>query len=190
MPSNPGVTRKNEFRSGHARVLVRRVRDCMRASLGDSYSDRFETGHGRQTFTEILQCLEDHWPRVADHGVGHRTSGNDLRIRSRAEEKQKLQNVARILQKFTAVDAACLADSFGLMYTGRTCKPLTAEEERYRQPIEDRTMRDDEARRVLEGLQAREPFYTRVDWIRWLAALANLYREVMEHISPGPNRRV
>ena len=95
----------------------------------------------------------------------------------------------RIFQKIAAVDAACSADSVGLMYTGRTCKALNAEEERYRQLMEDRTMRDDEAGRVLEGLQVREPFYTRrLDTVRGGPGQHVPGRDGAHF--PGPNRRV
>ena len=96
----------------------------------------------------------------------------------------------RILSKFAAVDCGAAAESFGRMYTGRACKDLTAEEERYRRHIEDLTMRDEEAARVLRDMNYEEPFYTRVEWIQAVAALANSFRDDMRRMCPGPNRRV
>ena len=99
----------------------------------------------------------------------------------------------KILSKFSVVDHTRSASAFGVLYTGRDCKELTAEEERYRGYIEDLTMRDADAARVMEHLDIQDPFYTRVEWIRAIAviaALANTFRDDMKRLCPGPNRQI
>ena len=91
----------------------------------------------------------------------------------------------KILGKFSVVDRTSSASAFGALYNGRTCKELTAEEERYRGYIEDLTMRDDDAASVMEQLDLEEPFYARVEWIRAVAALANSFRDDMTRCALG-----
>ena len=90
---------KKKCRSAYApRVRVRRIRDRLLTSPGDASGVRFETGRVRccrQSFAQILRCLEDHLHRLAGHGVGHHTLGNNLRVCDRAEEKQKLLILAQ-----------------------------------------------------------------------------------------------
>ena len=96
----------------------------------------------------------------------------------------------KLLNKFVVVDANCSARSLGKYYDGGKCAPLSAEEERYRRLLEHRTMRESVAQRLLDEIKLDEPFYTRLEWIRALAALANVYKDEVGRISPGPNRRV
>ena len=92
----------------------------------------------------------------------------------------------KVLSKFAAVDAKCSPRAFGVLYCGRVCRQLTAEESRYRVYIEDRTMRDEDARKILDELNIEEPFYTRLEWIRCVAAVANMFREEVGRMCPGP----
>ncbi|CAE7810987.1 unnamed protein product [Symbiodinium sp. CCMP2592] len=96
----------------------------------------------------------------------------------------------RLLSKFAAVDTKCSARSLGRCYDGGFCQPLNAEEERLRRQLEDRTMKEGVAQRILDEIKLDEPFYTRVEWIRAIAALTNVYKDEVRKVSPGPNRRV
>ena len=96
----------------------------------------------------------------------------------------------RLLSKFAAVDKERNPVSFGAMFDGNNARPATAEENRYRGYIEDLTMRDEEARRIIDSLDYDKPWYLRIEWIRALAALANVYRQDMQRMCPGPNRRI
>ena len=95
-----------------------------------------------------------------------------------------------ILSKFSAVDHTYDAASWGHVFHGRSCKGLTVEESSLRQKIEDRTMRVTTAEQILSQLDPSRPFYTRVEWIRSLAALASVFRDEVSRLAPGPNRRI
>ena len=58
----------------------------------------------------------------------------------------------KLLNKFVVVDANCSARSLGKYYDGFKCAPLSAEEERYRRLLEDKTMRESAAQRLLDEI--------------------------------------
>ena len=95
-----------------------------------------------------------------------------------------------ILSKFSAVDHTYDAASWGHVFHGCSCKGLTVEESSLRQKIEDRTMRVTTAEQILSQLDPSRPFYTCVEWIRSLAALASVFRDEVSRLAPGPNRRI
>ncbi|CAE7494712.1 unnamed protein product [Symbiodinium natans] len=89
----------------------------------------------------------------------------------------------RLLAKFAAFDGDSAAASWA-MFKGVINQPVTAEEKRYRAHIEDLTMRDADAQRIMETLDYSTPWYLRVEWVKALAALANVYRDDMHRIAP------
>ena len=96
----------------------------------------------------------------------------------------------RLLAKFTAVDATCSAARWGRAHDGGACAQLTYEEARTQRQIQDRSMRLRTAESFLANLDPSKPFYLRLDWIKALASLASVYKQEVERISPGPNRRI
>ncbi|CAE7614134.1 unnamed protein product [Symbiodinium necroappetens] len=58
--------------------------------------------------------------------------------------------------------------------------------------VDTKTMKQGVAQRILDEIRLDEPFYTRVEWIRAIAALTNVYKGEVHKVSvsPGPNRRV
>ena len=51
-------------------------------------------------------------------------------------------------------------------------------------------MREEEAKRIMDSLDYDKPWYLRIEWIKALAALANVDRQDMSRMCPGPNRRI
>ena len=96
----------------------------------------------------------------------------------------------RLLAKFTAVDATCSAARWGRAHDGGACAQLTYEEARTQRQIQDTSMRLRTAESFLANLDPSKPFYLRLDWIKALASLASVYKQEVERISPGPNRRI
>ncbi|CAE7205271.1 unnamed protein product [Symbiodinium sp. CCMP2592] len=96
----------------------------------------------------------------------------------------------RVLAKFAAVDTAVGPEAFGKIFSGGKAKHLTAEEERFRRHVEDRSMRQHDAQRLLNELDDEKPIYTRLEWIQLIAAVANVFRDDMTRLCPGPNKRV
>ncbi|CAE7414269.1 unnamed protein product [Symbiodinium microadriaticum] len=96
----------------------------------------------------------------------------------------------RLLCKFTAVDSTLDAGAWGKFFDGRNSPPLTAAEIKFRNQIEDRSMRQTEAVRLLEGLDPTTPFYSRTEWVQMLAAVVSVHRQEADRLAPGPNRRI
>ena len=95
-----------------------------------------------------------------------------------------------VLHKLSAVDFSADARSWGLVHTGANSRPLTAEERKVRDQIEDRPMRKADAEKVLNSLEVDKPFYLRLEWIQALAAIASVHRDELNKIAPGPNRKL
>ncbi|CAE7768244.1 unnamed protein product [Symbiodinium sp. CCMP2592] len=81
-----------------------------------------------------------------------------------------------VLQKLSAVDLSADARSWGLVHTGANSRPLTVEERRVRNQIEDRSMRKADAAKILNSLEVDKRFYLRLEWIKAAKALACRYR--------------
>eukprot|EP00439_Symbiodinium_sp_Y106_P017241 s455_g2.t1 len=96
----------------------------------------------------------------------------------------------RMLCKFTAVDSTLDAGAWGKFFDGRNSPPLTAAEIRFRNQIEDRSMRQTDAVRLLESLDPTTPFYSRAEWVQTLAAVVSVHRQEADRLAPGPNRRI
>ena len=96
----------------------------------------------------------------------------------------------RILCKFSAVDPTVDSGAWGKFFNGRNCPKLTTEETKFRNQIEDRSMRKADAEALLANLDPTTPFYIRVEWMKLIAALVSVYRDEVERIAHGPNRRV
>ena len=96
----------------------------------------------------------------------------------------------KILSKFSAVDETLNAGAWGHFFNGCRCPELTAMEVKFRNQIEDRSMHKSSAEKILANLDATTPFYLRVEWAQSLAALVSVYREDVDRVAPGPNRRI
>ena len=94
-----------------------------------------------------------------------------------------------ILRKLTARDNLSAA-TWGPVFTGSNAKPLSREEEKARNQIEDKSMRKVQAENILQNLDPAKPFLLRLDWIQALAALASVHRSEMDRLAPGPNRKI
>ncbi|CAE7313439.1 unnamed protein product, partial [Symbiodinium microadriaticum] len=95
-----------------------------------------------------------------------------------------------ILQKLSVRSSRCTENTWGTIFRGDNAKPLTHEEQKARSQIEDRSMPLKKATAVLEHLNASVPFFERAEWSKSLAALAAVYRQDMDRVVPGPNRKV
>ncbi|CAE6972000.1 unnamed protein product [Symbiodinium sp. CCMP2592] len=95
-----------------------------------------------------------------------------------------------ILQKLSVHSSHCTENTWGTFFRGENCKPLTHAEERARLQIEDRSMPLRKAAAILDNLNASVPFFERSEWSLSLAALAAVYRQDMDRVVPGPNRKV
>ena len=95
-----------------------------------------------------------------------------------------------ILQKLSVHSSRCTDSTWGTIFKGDNCKPLTHEEEKARVQIEDRSMPHRKATAILDNLDASVPFFERSEWSQSLATLAAVYRQDMDRVVPGPNRKV
>ena len=96
----------------------------------------------------------------------------------------------RVLAKLTATDASCTSDRWGRIFDGRSQPQLSFEENKARNQIQDRSMRTSLAEKLLEELDPEKPFWLKLEWIKALAALSAVYKQEVERISPGPNRKI
>ncbi|CAE7263239.1 unnamed protein product, partial [Symbiodinium sp. KB8] len=87
------------------------------------------------------------------------------------------KTLRKILSKFTATDDSFDVRRWGRPYDGTTCAPLTYEEARVQRQIQDCSMREKTAQRLLRELDPNKPVYLRIEWIKSLAAVASIYRE-------------
>ena len=95
-----------------------------------------------------------------------------------------------ILRKLTVHSPHCTEKTWGPVFRGDNCKALTREEEKARSQIEDRSMPLKKATALLENLDGSVPFFERCEWTQSLAAVAAVYRDDMDRVVPGPNRKV
>ena len=95
-----------------------------------------------------------------------------------------------ILRKLTVHSPHCTEKTWGRVFRGDNCKALTREEEKARSQIEDRSMPLKKATALLENLDGSVPFFERCEWTQSLAAVAAVYRDDMDRVVPGPNRKV
>ena len=100
------------------------------------------------------------------------------------------KTLRKILSKFTATDDSFDVRRWGRPYDGTTCAPLTYEEARVQRQIQDCSMREKTAQRLLRELDPNKPVYLRIEWIKSLAAVASIYREEVQRVCPGPNRKI
>ena len=100
------------------------------------------------------------------------------------------KTLRKILSKFTATDDSFDVRRWGRPYDGTTCAPLTYEEARVQRQIQDCSMREKTAQRLLRELDPNKPFYLRIEWIKSLAAVASIYREEVQRVCPGPIRKI
>ena len=95
-----------------------------------------------------------------------------------------------ILRKLTVHSPHCTDNTWGPVFRGDNCKALTREEEKARSQIEDRSMPLRKATALLENLDGSVPFFEGCEWTQALAAVAAVYRDDMDRVVPGPNRKV
>ena len=92
------------------------------------------------------------------------------------------KNLRRLLATFAAADQNRPAVSFDPVFDGILSRSETAH-------MEDLTMRDEEAKRIIDSLDTSRPWYLRIDWIKAVASLANVHSD-MNRMCPGPSRRI
>jgi len=86
----------------------------------------------------------------------------------------------RVMVKFNQVDTSMRPDTWGSFYTGSGERPLDAEETRLRDAILDGSLGLSRSKLIMDNLDCSKPFYTRIEFIECLAALARLHPEVAE----------
>ena len=90
-----------------------------------------------------------------------------------------------ILRKLTAYDATLSERAWGPVYCGDAARPLSREENTYRDQILNRDMSAARATRVQASLDPNTPFYARLEMIEAIAALCALYPdEVLQSAHP------
>ncbi len=85
-----------------------------------------------------------------------------------------------ILRKFAQFDPAYTSEPWGGVYSGRENRPLSREETLMRQKILDGSMSTTRAKLVEARIESSKPFYTRVDFVESLAALASIHPTEMK----------
>ena len=93
-----------------------------------------------------------------------------------------------IMAKFSKIDAGVSANAWGPIFKGADARPLDRQEELSRDKILNCSMAHARAQLVVKALQNDAPFFTRVDFIEGLAALASLHRDEVQKKVTGSNK--
>ena len=96
----------------------------------------------------------------------------------------------QVLGKFHQVDTSISVDTWGPVFYGGSAKALAADEQVLANHITARSMNTRRARKILAELDTEKPFYTRVEFIECLAAIASEFSTEVQHVSAGPNRPI
>ena len=93
-----------------------------------------------------------------------------------------------IMAKFSKIDAGVSANAWGPIFKGADARPLDRQEELSRDKILNCSMAHARAQLVVKALQNDAPFFTRVDFIEGLAALASPHRDEVQKKVTGSNK--
>ena len=95
-----------------------------------------------------------------------------------------------ILKKVLAVNPHIISNFEQSLFTGESSRPLTSDEEEARAQVQDRSMDVNDAKQLLQEIDVREPFQTRVLFIRYIAAICALYPKEVSRKVTGANKEV
>ncbi|CAE7836609.1 unnamed protein product [Symbiodinium sp. CCMP2592] len=100
------------------------------------------------------------------------------------------KQLRRILTKCVNVDMELEDYEWNSYYDGTMSRPLNREEEKYRAMILNLSMPHRTANNVLDSLRTDLPFYSRLEFIKCIAALCQRYRTEVERKAAGPNKEI
>ena len=118
-----------------------------------------------------------HLPIVYEYGFWRKKTAGSVLLR-------------QIMVKFVAYDSGMDASALGDPYQGADVVNTSPEEKAHRNHILYSSLPLSRARRVVQCLDCSKPFYSRIEYVEALAALAALHSGDMEKMIPGPNRKV
>jgi len=107
--------------------------------------------------------------------------------RKRTAGSKKLRG---LMCKFCVKDPNRNATEWGPVYTGDVFAPASSEEERVRYQIFNCSMPQRTATNILRNIDYAKPWNSRLEFVQAVAALSCVYKDEMNKVAPGPNRKV
>jgi hypothetical protein len=83
-----------------------------------------------------------------------------------------------------------VANLWGLTFNGEDARPLSREEDLYREQIRTQKMPQRRSDQLLDHLDTSKPFHSRLEFIELLAALSAKYKDEVSRKVTGANKEV